>query len=78
MSRKDDDKLAADQIRVEQLLLLLEQSFPGAFISAFVGVVVVAVLWGAQDQTVLLSWLAAVFVVGLSRLYFHITSTLKV
>ena len=70
MYTPEEELRAAIEIRREKLLILLDQSFPGAFISAFIGVIVVTLLWTAQDHTTLLLWLSGIFAIGLSRLYF--------
>jgi diguanylate cyclase (GGDEF)-like protein/PAS domain S-box-containing protein len=64
------------QIRAEQIRLLFEQ-LPSALIaSAFVGVLVVYVLWGHVPPSWLLAWLLALAATtaaraGLRRAYFH-------
>ncbi len=50
---------AADKIRAEQLELLIDQSYPAAYMSLVVAGLLVMILWPAQDHRTLLFWLGA-------------------
>ena len=64
----ETEVVAADKIRSEQLELLLSQSYPAAFISPAMAVVLVAVLWSVREHTVLLSWYGAILFTTVMRL----------
>ncbi len=66
----DDDTRgsAAHKIRAEQLELLIDQSYPAAYVSLLVAGLAVVILWSAQDHTTLLIWLGCTVLAGLSRL----------
>ena len=59
---------AGNEIRSEQMALLIEQSYPAAYISLLVGALLVAILWPAQSHTKLLIWLGALLLAALLRL----------
>jgi diguanylate cyclase (GGDEF)-like protein len=59
---------AADKIRAEQLELLIDQSYPAAYMSLVVAGLLVMILWPAQDHRTLLFWLGAAAITGLLRI----------
>ena len=59
---------AAVKIRAEQLELLIDQSYPAAYMSLLIAAVLVMILWEAVDHGSLLVWLGAVVLTGLSRI----------
>lgn len=63
----DTGDSAAHKIRAEQLELLIDQSYPAAYVSLLVAALVVAILWPAQDHLTLLVWLGCTVLAGLSR-----------
>jgi diguanylate cyclase (GGDEF)-like protein len=56
------------EFRAEQLKLLFEQSYFGAFLSIPVALLLVLVLWEVQDHRVLYTWIAGIFLTGAVRL----------
>jgi hypothetical protein len=57
-----------EDIRSEQMALLIEQSYPAACISLVVAAVLVAILWPAQSPAHLLTWYGAFLACGMLRL----------
>jgi diguanylate cyclase len=55
--------------RSEKLQLLFHQSYPALFISTFNAILLLAILWSAQDHIVLIGWFTVLFTTALSRLY---------
>lgn len=55
-------------VRVEKLKLLFEQSFPAIFMSLVTALIFMAVLWPAQDHSVLLIWLSVLVITAMGRL----------
>jgi len=55
--------------RAEKLKLLYRQSYPALFISTVNGVLLLAILWSAQDHVVLMAWFTALLSSALARLF---------
>lgn len=59
-------------VKADKLQLLIEQSYPGLFVSIVVGILLSWVLWDYADTTNLMVWLGVLFVSTLIRLYLYL------
>lgn len=56
-------------VQSDKLQLLYHQSFPAIFVSIINAVLLMAILWSAQDHRVLLSWFSFLLVTAMARLF---------
>lgn len=56
-------------VQSDKLQLLYHQSFPAIFVSIINAVLLMVILWSAQDHRVLLSWFSFLLVTAMARLF---------
>lgn len=59
----------SDLVQSDKLQLLYRQSSPAVFISIFNAVILLAILWPAQDHRILLAWFSFLLVTAIVRLF---------
>jgi diguanylate cyclase (GGDEF)-like protein len=59
-------------VKADKLRLLIQQSYPGLFVSFAVGILLCWVLWDYADTTSLLIWLGILFISTLVRLHLYL------
>lgn len=73
----DKPQINSDEVSIEayneRLSLLLNQSYPAAYLSVLVGLLLVVILWGEQDHQRLVIWYSCIVLTAAARIFIYLS-----